>query len=130
MKVYISGPMTGYPDFNRPAFNDCARRLEANGHTVVNPATFPVMKTPKLQMAYDLPLLLECNTIVALPGWNRSRGALAEMAVAMLYRKSVYRCYEEIGESPPDPKWKWQVAVNDLAFAIIDIVHRDDREDA
>lgn len=38
MRVYISGPMTGLPDSNIPAFNAAAERLWAEGHFVINPA--------------------------------------------------------------------------------------------
>ena len=38
MRVYCSGPMTGHPDHNIPAFNAAAKRLREQGHFVVNPA--------------------------------------------------------------------------------------------
>lgn len=37
-RIYISGPMTGLPDFNFPAFHDAAARLRERGHEVANPA--------------------------------------------------------------------------------------------
>jgi hypothetical protein len=36
-RVYLSGPMTGIPEFNFPAFNAEASRLRALGFDVVNP---------------------------------------------------------------------------------------------
>lgn len=38
MKVYISGPMTGLPEFNYPAFFAAAEALEARGYETINPA--------------------------------------------------------------------------------------------
>ncbi|WP_149528154.1 DUF4406 domain-containing protein, partial [Escherichia coli] len=38
LKIYIAGPMTGYPDYNRAAFNAKASALMAEGHIVLNPA--------------------------------------------------------------------------------------------
>jgi hypothetical protein len=38
MKIYIFGPMAGYPDHNFPAFNKKAAELRALGHEVYNPA--------------------------------------------------------------------------------------------
>ena len=39
MKVYIAGPMSGYPDMNGPAFDKKADELRAQGYEVVNPAS-------------------------------------------------------------------------------------------
>lgn len=39
--VYLSGPMTGLPDFNYPAFHDAAQRLRSIGHRVESPAENP-----------------------------------------------------------------------------------------
>ncbi|EGO2557451.1 DUF4406 domain-containing protein [Escherichia coli] len=41
LKIYIAGPMTGYPDYNRAAFNAKASELMAEGHIVLNPAVLP-----------------------------------------------------------------------------------------
>lgn len=35
LKIYIAGPMTGYPDYNRAAFNAKASELMAEGHIVL-----------------------------------------------------------------------------------------------
>lgn len=37
MRIYISGPMTGHSDLNRPAFDAAEKRLTAQGHFVINP---------------------------------------------------------------------------------------------
>lgn len=37
MRIYISGPMMGKPDLNRPAFAAAEKRLTAQGHFVINP---------------------------------------------------------------------------------------------
>lgn len=37
MRIYVSGPMTGVPDHNRPAFDAAAKRLREQGHFVINP---------------------------------------------------------------------------------------------
>jgi hypothetical protein len=37
-KIYLSGPMTGLPDLNFPAFNAAASALRAKGLNVINPA--------------------------------------------------------------------------------------------
>lgn len=40
-KIYIAGPMTGYKDFNRPAFKAFALKLSLDGNVVLNPAVLP-----------------------------------------------------------------------------------------
>ena len=40
-KIYIAGPMTGLPEFNRPNFHLMATRLEKEGYSVLNPAVLP-----------------------------------------------------------------------------------------
>ena len=84
-RVYISGPMSGLPDFNRPAFFRAAGELRFQGHKVVNPAELDVPDdTPwPLLMRASLRGLLECDTIHMLPGWYRSRGAQLEHAIAI-----------------------------------------------
>lgn len=81
-RIYLSGPMTGLPDFNYPAFNAEAARLRALGYHVENPAENPPQETWEAYMEVCIPQLLTCDTIALLPGWSESRGALWERYVA------------------------------------------------
>ena len=85
-KIYLSGPMTGLPDFNYPLFNHVAARLREAGHTVYNPAEFehdePVFPMRKAFAAYCNFICCEACTIVMLPGWQNSKGASIEHALA------------------------------------------------
>lgn len=81
-RIYISGPMTGLPDFNYPAFNAEAARLRALGYHVENPAENPPQDSWEAYMEVCIPQLLTCDTIALLPGWSESRGALWERYVA------------------------------------------------
>ena len=38
--VYVSGPMTGYKDLNKPEFHKTALKLRKKGYRVVDPAEF------------------------------------------------------------------------------------------
>ena len=82
MKVYICGPMTGYKDFNRPAFNDAAKQILGMGDVPINPAILPDGLTHREYMAIDLAMLQICDRLWALPGWSDSMGAKAEIALA------------------------------------------------
>ena len=82
--VYISGPMTGLPDLNFPAFHAAARQLRDLGYTVRNPAEVGEEpgKTWEDYMRKDIRLLCECDTILLLPGWENSKGAHLELHIA------------------------------------------------
>jgi len=84
MRVYLSGPMTGMPDLNFPAFNRYAQRLREAGYKVVNPAEINPdgEKSWQACMRADLAALLTCDALALLPGWTKSAGAHLEMHVA------------------------------------------------
>jgi len=83
-RIYISGPMTGIPEQNYPAFNAEAMRLRGLGYDVVNPADInPDPKTKWHEcMRRDLAELLTCDALALMDGWQKSAGAHLEMHVA------------------------------------------------
>lgn len=84
MKVYVSGPMTGYVENNVPAFNKAARQLRALGYEVVNPAELDAGEPCNTWIAClrrDLKWLVTCDAIATLPKWKRSKGANLEIHV-------------------------------------------------
>jgi hypothetical protein len=83
-RVYISGPMTGYVDFNKPRFNQEADRLRSLGYDVVNPAELnPDPTTPWQQcLRKDIAELVTCDALVMIEGWERSNGAHLEIHIA------------------------------------------------
>lgn len=93
MKLYLAGPMRGYPLFNFPAFHEAARLLREAGHEVWSPAEQdaeldgfdPVVSAPRPFVEYmrrDLPAVLASDAVVVLPGWEWSKGASLEAHVA------------------------------------------------
>ena len=84
MKVYLSGPMTGLPDLNFPAFIAEAERLRALGYEVVSPVEINDNQSAPWNdcLRDDLKALLDCDAIVLLDGWQHSAGAHLEMHVA------------------------------------------------
>lgn len=82
--IYVSGPMTGYPEANYPAFHRAERSLIAAGHRVLNPARHEVDPTKTWQDYMRLALhdVAECTAVALLDGWEHSRGARLEVRVA------------------------------------------------
>lgn len=83
--VYLSGPMTGLPDYNRPAFDKVAADLRAEGKTVFNPAEVgerDVIRKRSWYMRKDIDALLKSDTVHVLQGWEKSEGAKLEIEIA------------------------------------------------
>lgn len=117
MKVYIAGPMTGYPQFNIPLFDSTAARLREKGYEVVSPAELddpeiraislasPDGKIATLEthgqtwgdfLARDVKLIADdgIEAIAVLVGWERSRGARLETFVGFLCGLQIYKVYD------------------------------------
>lgn len=119
-KVYLAGPMTGYPDYNYPAFYQGESILMAKGFQVVNPAKLDSLTTMDLldagldpdapgglvdgsalpvYLRRDFKELVHCDGIVLLDGWHDSAGANAELAVACWMDLDKWRLSERYGWS-------------------------------
>lgn len=86
MKIYISGPISGLPletVYNN--FTNAEVQLLEQGYEVVNPINngLPTTATWEEHMRADLKLLLDCDAIYMLEGWEKSRGARIEYALAV-----------------------------------------------
>ncbi|MDA8522339.1 DUF4406 domain-containing protein [Acidovorax sp. NCPPB 4044] len=84
MRLYLSGPMTGLPDWSYPAFNAAAVDLRAAGYDVTNPVDkdVPTSAPWLVHMRADIKLMMDCDGLAILPGWQASRGACAEINLA------------------------------------------------
>lgn len=92
--IYIAGPMKGLPEFNYPAFNSTEERLKKLGYNVVNPVKLSGEITPEeLDANYDLLTsvmnkeqrsIAQCDSIYLLRGWEKSKGARKELAIAIM----------------------------------------------
>lgn len=108
MNIYLAGPMRGYKDFNFPAFFRYAKQLRDEGHKVFSPAErdvevhgTKVYKTttndPVKQLenaakkGFSLRRALgddtayickKADAVALMPGWKKSKGAIAERALA------------------------------------------------
>lgn len=77
-KVYIAGPMTGYPDLNRSAFFAAEEYLKGQGALIMNPAILPDGWEHQDYMSIAIPMMMTCDTVAFLPGWQESKGANME----------------------------------------------------
>ena len=101
--AYLAGPMTGHDDYNYPAFFEAQIMLENMGFIVQNPASNygqnqNLDHTRYLRMAIGQ--VMCCDCIVLLPGWSKSKGAVAETAVAQMLGLTIW----EVRYSPDSLK--------------------------
>lgn len=103
LTVYVAGPMRGKKFFNFPAFDDAKEDLESQGFSVISPADLDraVGFDPEIlgsdydwtdlnkcdfslmdAIDRDVAALKKCDAIYLLRGWESSKGANAEKALA------------------------------------------------
>lgn len=93
--VYIAGPMRGLPESNYPQFECVARFLRSEGWDVCSPVEIgsafgtaaelnadPVKLFRAMDAERDA-IRTSCDAILLLPGWERSKGARAELIIAL-----------------------------------------------
>jgi len=90
---YLSGPMTGYPDFNFSLFQRAAKTLREKGFQIVSPSEmdesqghWPWARRPKwgAYLGRDVTVIIEeCDGIIMLPKWRDSPGCRIELFVAL-----------------------------------------------
>lgn len=118
MKIYLAGPMRGYPFFNFPEFDRGAAALRKAGHEVFSPAerdrsahgdiasdnakgdeaeaTEKHGFSLREALAADMKFICEeADAIALLPGWENSKGALAERATANALGLKVFLVYPQ-----------------------------------
>lgn len=85
-RIYISGRITGITEsVSRKAFKNAQKHYESLGYEVVNPWEIdPMVDEPTWSdyMAADISELFKCDTIYMLSGWENSKGAKVELAIA------------------------------------------------
>jgi len=83
MRLYLAGPMRGHEDHNRPAFAFATEVLRAAGHEVFNPHDLDQSMGDRAAMEIEVSWIARhAEHVALLPGWEKSRGARAEVALA------------------------------------------------
>ena len=92
---YLAGPIRGIPQFNWPAFNAVSSCLKSQGYEVISPVDLDrdmgysfqspddyLAATRKLFANSVFNMILDADAVLLLPGWKKSRGAMAEIMCA------------------------------------------------
>jgi len=132
--LYLAGPMSHYPNFNFPAFEEATATLRSQGMTVISPHELDKAHDAKdyaaaagsstgniadLKQTWgdflsrDVKIVADAVTGVALlPAWQNSKGAKLEVTVALLQGKPIYQYHTGSGLSQLDRTW-----VKDVLYA-------------
>ena len=111
-KIYLAGPMTGYPEHNFPAFDYAKSRLQFDWE-VISPAdmdrkigfdptqgdTLDGIDIHEFTMdciRRDTEAIRNVDALALLHGWERSKGARAEVMLAQWIGLPVYQFVDEL----------------------------------
>lgn len=102
MTIFISGPMSGHKDFNYPAFHKAAKLLRAQHQVPFSPAHHDITGeelTPptadeaqswEYYMRRSIRIMLGCEAVYMLHGWETSRGARFEHGLAYMLNMTIH----------------------------------------
>ena len=81
MIIYLAGKITGNPEY-RQQFAAAKMELEAEGHTVLNPAELPEGMSKAAYMRICFAMIDTADEVRTLSNWYRSHGAGVELSYA------------------------------------------------
>lgn len=112
LKIYISGPMSGLPENNYPAFLKAQKALFDAGYKfIINPARLGEKDSWEEYMKRDIQLLCQCDAVALLDGWGDSRGARLEVQIALALGLQVNTLQRWLGLPDCDEWWKVKAGV-------------------
>jgi hypothetical protein len=91
-RIYISGPITGMPAGNRPAFTAARLQLQRLGHAAINPHDVGDLVEQRMHpqepdwddyMRANIAALMSCDAVALLDGWQLSRVSTVERGLAV-----------------------------------------------
>lgn len=97
-RIYISGPVTGIPELNKPQFMEAQHFLQTIGFSVWNPQHIPEPEIPlddpeevwKWYMHFCVRAIPLCDSMLMLPNWQNSKGAVKEHRIAQMLGLAIY----------------------------------------
>lgn len=113
VRIYISGPMTGYENFNFAEFNKMENDILINFDwvSVVNPVAISkkveeVKKNPTYEdyLREDFRGLIDCDAVILLDGWRNSGGCQKEVSIARFLSIPCFESYAELEKFLKDKK--------------------------
>jgi len=115
-RIYIAGPMRGYPSWNFDAFDAAEAVWRDAGWLVVSPAALdravglapngePDEDHLRYVIGVDVQGIFFVDAIVLLPGWQKSSGTTVELALAQFLGLPVYDAVTCEPIEPPVKPW-------------------------
>lgn len=99
-RYYLAGPMTRHADtdYNYAEFNRVARILREEGYDVMNPAEWGLDdgRSRREIMEECIAMLLMCDALILLRGWDESSGASLEFTIARELGMPVEKFWEPL----------------------------------
>lgn len=110
-RIYICGPIAGYEDLNKKAFEEAAEFILEMGHYPLNPHTIDPfdhfgndcpggnkfyghkevgLHSSTCYMRNDIKAMMDCDGIYVLHGWEASVGGRTEILIAAQCGMDVY----------------------------------------
>lgn len=134
IKVVLSGPMTGLPNYNFDAFDKAEVDLKKQGLLVFNPAHLgrAALKTYGADVPKDSPvykkLLAECkrhieicDSLILLDGWESSSGAKSELEYALSLGKPI-ELYKQVFAQPTPKQQEFSFSKAEEPDAILEVI--------
>jgi hypothetical protein len=113
-KIYISGPMSGIENSNFDAFNEFEGKFDPDVVTFENPAKPGHIEGYEWKdyLKLALKMMLECEAVVLIDGWQSSKGCLLELHVAKSLGMRILKIVDENA---------WIVTVEDITSDDYDV---------
>jgi len=96
-KIFLSGAMTGVPDYNRPLFFKVEKMInELTDNIVLNPAVLPIGMKHKDYMKICFAMIDVSDEVLFLEGYQESKGSMEELEYAKEKGKDLWEIKRDL----------------------------------